>query len=166
MRSKAPDLIGAVLLMALGAAFSIGTLASYNVMGQGGRIGPGFMPFSAGLLLILFGAMVAVGALLGGRGTEDGADAVDDEAGEPSSPGSRYTVAGVFGLTLVAILLIPVLGFLVSFGLLIFVLVKFVEGKSLLLAAGAGVGGVIFAWFVFVLFLQIPLPGGLFVAGG
>lgn len=58
---SAPDFIGAALLVALGAAFALGSL-QYDVFGQGGRIGPGFMPLAAGILLAVFGAMVGVEA--------------------------------------------------------------------------------------------------------
>lgn len=166
MKDRAPDLVGAALLMVLGAVFAGGTLFRYEIFGEGGRIGPGFMPFSAGLLLVVFGAMVGMGAWMGGRPEVEEAISADYETGGTGDEGSWHTVALVFGLTLVAILLIPLLGFLPSFGILIFMLVRFVEGRGFPLAAGTGVGAVIFAWLVFVFFLRIPLPGGMFVAGG
>lgn len=67
----------------------------------------------------------------------------------------------VFGLTLVATLLIPVLGLLVSFGLLILVLVTFVERESILSGVVLSVGTSVVAWLVFVQFLGIPLPEGV-----
>lgn len=165
MREKGPDLVGAVLLVVLGLAFVGGALSRLEVFGEGGRIGPGFMPFFAGAMLVVFGAMVGIGAWMAGR-RDAREDVLDDEGGGPEAEGTQRTVAAVFLLTLVAILLTPLIGFLPAFGLLIFALVRFVEGRGLLLAAGTGVGGVVFAWLVFVLFLKIPLPGGVFVAGG
>ena len=164
MREKAPDLIGSGLLAAFGVAFAIGG-TQHGVFGEGGRIGPGFMPFLAGVLLIVFGAMVGVGALRRARGSSEPESDVRDvpEGGEEA--GSGRAVGFVFGLTLVAILLIPVLGFLVSFGLLVFALVRFAEGGSLLLASAVGVGAVVVAWVVFVFFLQIPVPAGVFGLG-
>ena len=160
MGRKVADLIGAALLVALGFAFAGGALSGLEVFREGGRIGPGFMPFFAGAMLVVFGAMIGIGAWLGGRrGPGEGSPGDEPE-------GAQRTVAAVFLLSLAAILLIPLIGFLPAFGLLIFALVRFVEGRGLLLAAGTGVGGVIFAWVVFVLFLKIPLPGGVFVAGG
>lgn len=166
MREKAPDLVGAVLLVVLGAAFAVGAASGFPLMGEGGRIGSGFMPFVAGVLLVVFAAMVGVEVLL--RRRPEGADAPAEEPGGESGEeeGSRYTVGVVFGLTLVAVLLIPVLGFLLSFGLLVFALVRFVERGGWLFGVGMGVGAVVVTWLVFVLFLQIPLPMGIFGAGG
>lgn len=160
MRGKAPDLIGAGLLVALGMAFTVGALSGYEIFTEGSRIGPGFMPFATGLLLVLFGAMVGGEALMRpSRGMEER----EEPGGEE---GSRQDVGLIFALTLGAILLIPLLGFLVSFGLLVFALVSFVEREGLLLGAGMGAAAAVFAWLVFALFLQIPLPAGIFGAGG
>lgn len=159
MRGKVPDLIGAGLIVALGAAFAIGA-TQYGLFGEGGRIRPGFMPFAAGTSLVVFGAMVGAEALLRtSRGSAERGEPVGEE-------GSRQTVGLIFALTLVAILLMPLLGFLISFGLLVFALVSFVEREGLLLGAGMGAGAAVFAWLVFALFLQIPLPAGIFGAGG
>lgn len=157
MREKAPDLIGAGLLIALGAAFAIGA-TGFDIFGEGGRISSGFMPFVTGLLMAVFGAMVGVEAFLRAPRERE-----DEDEGEG---GSRRTVALVFGLAFLAILLIPLLGFLVSFGLLVFGLIWYVEREGLLIGIGLGAGAAIFAWLVFGLFLQIPLPGGVLGLGG
>lgn len=166
MREKAPDLVVSALLVALGAAFAGGAASGFPLMGEGGRIGSGFMPFVAGVLLAVFGAMVGGEALL--RRRPEGAGEVEGEPGGEGDEeeGSRYTVGVVFGLTLLAVLLIPVIGFLLSFGLLVFALVRFVEGGGWLLGVGMGVGSAVVTWLVFVLFLGIPLPMGIFGAGG
>jgi hypothetical protein len=164
VREKAPDLIGSGLLAAIGVAFAIGG-TQHGVLGEGGRIGPGFMPFFAGSMLVVFAAMIGVGALRRVPASSEAESDVRDvpEGGEEA--GSGRTVAFIFGLTFVAILLIPLLGFLISFGLLVVALVRFVEGESLLLATAVGVGAVIIAWVVFVFFLQIPVPAGIFGLG-
>jgi putative tricarboxylic transport membrane protein len=161
VREKVPDLIGAGVLVAVGAAFAFGALTGHEIFTEGGRIGPGFMPFAAGTLLVVFGVMVGVEALVR---TPRGAGGREEPGG--GEEGSRSAVGVIFALTLVAILLIPLLGFLVSFGLLVFALVSFVEREGLLLGAGIGVGAAVVAWLVFALFLQIPLPVGIFGAGG
>lgn len=160
MKEKAPDLIGAGLLTVLGVAFAVGA-TSLDIFGEGGRIAPGFMPFITGSLLAVFGLMVGVEALLSAPREQE----EDDEHPEDEE-GSRRTVALVFGLTFVAILLIPLLGFLLSFGLLVFALIWYVERERLLLGLGLGAGAAVFAWLVFGLFLQIPLPGGVLGLGG
>lgn len=185
---RVADYVATALLVALGAATAIGSLG-YGLLAEDGRVGPGFMPFVAGVLLVLFGGLVgwetwrrgrkapaatnpraptdsATGATSapdgsGGRpavGQERAAE-VDEETGEE---GSGRTVAAVFGLTLVAILLTPVLGFLISFGLLVFALVRFVERESAILGAALGVGAAVALWLVFVVLLSIPLPEGVF----
>jgi len=158
MREKAPDLIGAGLLMALGAAFAAGA-TGYEILGEGGRIAPGFMPFVTGVLMAVFGAMVGVEALL-----RTPREREDD--GEAAETGTRRTVVLVFGALFVAVLLIPVLGFLLSFGLLVFGLIWYVEREGLLLGLGLGAGAAVLAWLVFGLLLQIPLPGGVLGLGG
>ena len=123
------------------------------------------MPFFAGSMLVVCAAMIGVGALRRVPASSEAESDVRDvpEGGEEA--GSGRTVAFIFGLTFVAILLIPLLGFLISFGLLVVALVRFVEGESLLLATAVGVGAVVVAWVVFVFFLQIPVPAGIFGLG-
>lgn len=74
--------------------------------------------------------------------------------------GSR-TIAVVFAMTLVAILVIPLLGFLLPFAALIFALVAFVEGEGKWLALGLAVGAIVVTWLLFVVFLGVPLPSGI-----
>jgi hypothetical protein len=172
MREGVPDFIGSSLLVVLGAAFVVGSL-QFEIVRESGEIGPGFMPFVSGILLVVFGAMVGVGTWWRVRPT-DGPDqsretpeAEPEEDAQSEDAGSqedrwRYSVGPAFGLLAVAILLIPVLGFLVSFGLLMFALVRFVEQEKTLSAALLSVGAVAAAWLIFIRFLQIPLPEGFF----
>ncbi len=163
MREKAPDLIGSALLVALGAAFAIGALTGLEVVNDQGRIGSGFMPFATGLLLLLFGAVVGFEGLLRGEGEE----ATESEEDEPEEErGSRHKTGLVFAMTLAAILLVSLVGFIIAFGLLVFALVRFVERESLLLGTAVGLGAMVFTWVVFVFFLRIPLPGGMLGIGG
>jgi hypothetical protein len=62
------DIAAGLLFLLLGSAFAIGAL-TYR-MGSAARMGPGYFPFSLGVLLALIGVIVLVGAL---RGTEAGA---------------------------------------------------------------------------------------------
>ncbi len=160
-----PDIVGTILLVAIGAAFAVGG-SGYGVFAAGGRIGPGFMPFMTGILVAAFGAMVGLEAIRRPRHPEGDAPetlaaiAAAETADESES--STKTVAIVFAMTLAAILLTTFAGFLPSFGLLVFALVRFVEKGSIISAAALGVGSAAAAWLVFVLFLQIPLPMGVF----
>jgi putative tricarboxylic transport membrane protein len=161
VKEKAPDLIGAGLLVALGVAFAIGG-TEYGVFGEGSRIGPGFMPLVAGVLLVVFGVMIGVEAALHrGRVPSQRVQnmGVGGVAGEEEAGGSVVAVA--FGLMLVTVLLIPVLGFLLSFGLLILALVTFVEREGWLRGILLSVSAIAVTWLTFVVLLEIPLPTGI-----
>jgi hypothetical protein len=62
------DIAAGLLFFLLGSGFAIGAL-TYR-MGSAARMGPGYFPFSLGILLAVIGVIVLVGAL---RGTEAGA---------------------------------------------------------------------------------------------
>jgi len=67
----------------------------------------------------------------------------------------------VSGLLVLAVLAIPLVGFLISFGLLLLVLSWKVEGRGLLPSAVTTVVVVVVTRLVFVNFLGVPLPSGL-----
>lgn len=180
---KIPDLIGAIVLMALGTVFTVGAV-DYDLFVEGGRIGPGFMPAVAGVLMIVFGVLIGVEALLqtrpdgeeGQRPEDDDRGITDEQSDRPDTEATdnreRAAVDGegeipsrsvflLFGLTLVALLLTPILGFFVSFGLLILSLVTFVEQAKLVSGIILSVSATAGAWLVFEWFLQIPLPTGI-----
>ena len=164
MRKAVPDLIGGGLLVAVGAAFAIGA-TQYGLFGEGGRIGPGFMPFAAGTLLIVFGTMIAAeGALRSRRPSRPVGERSGYAVGggtEPAEGAQGRSVSVAFGLMLITLLLVPVLGFLVSFGLLILALVTFVEREGWLRGILFSVGSVAVTWLAFVVFFKIPLPVGI-----
>lgn len=153
-----PDLIGAAVLVVIGAAFVFGAVG-FEVFGEGGRIGPGFMPFMSGALVAVFGAMVGAEAIWKSRRPDDMREEPEDQGDET---GSTRTVAAVFAMTLAAILLTGLAGFLPAFGLLVFALARFIEKGGVAVSAALGAGAAVAAWAVFVLFLQIPLPMGVF----
>lgn len=183
-----PDLIGAGLVLACGA-FLVIKAPSYGLH-TGDVIGPGFMPFWFGAAMLVLGISIIVGTVLRARGAiageapesaeaepsvsahvgEDVSAAVDDGASgaaaeQDSVPGttSRHRprkVVMVFASTLVAAALVPVLGALVAFGLLIFVLLLAVERKRWWVSAVVSVGVVYVLYLLFFGFLRIPLPTG------
>lgn len=179
MHSRTADLIGAALLIALGATMAIASIG-YELFVEGGRIGPGLMPFTAGLLLIVFGGAVGAESLRSSRhhphsesaeGAERKRESAPDTEDPPDGDGSHGAqetswklVALVFALTLSGILLVPLLGFLVPFALLIFVLVALVERQGWVQAAVLGVTASAITWLTFVRLLQIPLPTGILEA--
>lgn len=168
------ELVGAAVLVLVGLGFAVGG-ATYGVFNEQGRIGTGFLPFVSGLLMAVFGLAVAVETWLALRrgasaeGPHEGesqdllalALASDDEhAGAGEEEGQGRSVAVVFALTLGAILLIPFIGFLISFALLLFVLVTWVEREGVARGLAISVAGVVFTYLIFEAFLNVPLPGG------
>ena len=172
----------AVTYAALAVAGLVAALVAvgYGVFAEGGRVGPGFLPLAAGLVTaILCGACAARALRTSGREVDDaavhgpakaagpaGADDYPDIDTTGRTEGQRVrNLWVVFGLTLVCIAIVPVLGFLLAFGLLVLVISTAVERQSLVrsLAISAMAVGVVYG--VFGLFLSVPLPGGLLGLG-
>ncbi|MGH3326899.1 MAG: tripartite tricarboxylate transporter TctB family protein [Streptomycetales bacterium] len=157
MRRLNPDLVIAAVLTALGAAVAAGAVG-YRIVGEDGGVGPGFMPFVAGLLLAAFATWAGAEIVRGSRRAAGRAAA--GPLGEPPGNQQRRVVL-VFVLTLTAILLTEVVGFLPAFGLLVLVLLLVVEREPAWLAVALTVGAVAFSWLVFVQILGVPLPEGV-----
>lgn len=181
MRRRNADLAMAGALAVLGGAMAGGSV-SYGIFAEAGRIGPGFMPFVAGLALVAFSVWTCVEVIARARGarqpeaasartTGDGAAGDGGASGQggerqPSAAGAQprrteRKVVLVVLLTAGAAVLAPVTGFLAAFGLLILVLLAAVEREPLWLAATVSVVAVTVSWLVFVRLLGIPLPGGV-----
>ncbi|MQA85996.1 MAG: hypothetical protein GEV03_15550 [Streptosporangiales bacterium] len=159
------DLVIAGVLAAVGLAMAVQAI-SYRIIAQGG-IGPGFMPFVAGLALAGFSGWVGVESIVRSRRGRRSAEAPEDASSAEQRPaedrptGGERRVTLVFALVLGAILATSVVGFLVAFGLLIFILLALVEREPLWLAAVITVTAVVVSYLVFVQMLQVPLPGGV-----
>ena len=172
------------LLTVLGGAV-LATSFGYTILFDDGRVAPGFLPMCAGgLLMVLSG--VQLGARLRGSATphHDPLAAVVSSAatGETTSgaatpdgaTGEETDVLGrtvrdrvrnlrvVIAATIVTVLLVSLLGFLVAFGALVFFISTFVERRRLLPAAGITAVAVAVVYALFVGFLSVPLPMGLF----
>lgn len=142
------------LLVCLSVAMA-GTSFGYGVTKDGGEVGPGFLPLVSGVALALLSAACLLRSVRRAAPEEEDVD-----------PARIRTLWTVFGLLLVALLLVPLTGFLVAFGLLVFVVSAFVEKRPLVPAAGIAVAATLVIYAVFVLFLAVPLPGGLLGVGG
>lgn len=172
MTRQRGELAICVVLAVLGLAMAVRSF-SYHVLGAGGRIGPGFMPLVAGVALAGFAAWAFTEAFVrqrreraaqpepGGDGDHDG-DARDDDRGpEDTGAGNERRVTLVFAMTLAALVLSIVTGFLVAFGLLVLALLWFVEREKPWLAVTISVVATAGSWLVFVVLFQVPLPGGM-----
>ena len=185
-----PDIIGSLMIIGVGLFFAIGAL-DFGVLGEGGRLAPGGMPFFAGAVLALFGAGVLVTSLFAGGSAEttsaeppddtqvsDGRKEEEEAAIAASTPSEESTPETalpvveeidrpsrsilVWVLTTLAALSGLYIGFLVGFALLIVAVLVGMERERLWLALVVAVSAAGIAHFVFVSFLGIPLPDGIF----
>ncbi|MEV4355880.1 tripartite tricarboxylate transporter TctB family protein [Nonomuraea sp. NPDC049625] len=142
------------VLVCLATAMAAGSFG-YGITKDGGQVGPGFLPLVSGVAL----AVLSAACLL--QSVRRAAPAT--EADDPRRVRTLWTV---FAMLLVALLLVPLTGFLVAFGLLVFAVSAFVEKQRVVPAAGVAVAATVVIYAVFVLFLAVPLPGGLLGVGG
>lgn len=182
LRGRA-ELLVPLLLAVIGVAAVIGGLG-YGMTDARGRIGTGWLPVVAGATV----AVLAVAELIGTRrrqlatargehhrsmvetiadvpegeleGHGDGADDDVDVLGRTSAQRTRM-LGVVVVLVIAAVALVPLLGLLVSFGLLLFAITAFVERMGLLPSALVTVITIAVLWAVFARFLSVPLPQGL-----
>lgn len=96
-----------------------------------------------------------------GSGPDDDVDIF----GRTATTRGRQLVV-VFSALVVAVLLIPVLGFLVSFFVLSLFISAIVERRAWVPSAVISLVAVVVVYAVFVLFLSVPLPTGLTGIGG
>jgi hypothetical protein len=139
------DFFAGLFMMAVGGAFAIGA-TSYN-FGIAAKPGPGYFPFGLGLILVLLGILILIGALT--RHVEGG----DPLGAIPWRP--LICIAGallLFGFTL------PRIGFIISFPLMIVVTAfgstefrwKEAIANALVLTA--------FSYLVFIAGLKLNIP--------
>ncbi|WP_168380993.1 tripartite tricarboxylate transporter TctB family protein [Modicisalibacter radicis] len=156
--------MGALILVAIGAAFSTLSI-DYCVLGEEARISPGFVPFIAGLLLVAFGAMIGwetwksrVHVTTNPTGEDTGPETETDKQARHNTTKS---VALIFGLLLIAVILSPILGFLLTFSILVFAILAVVEREhfwfSLVISLSIG----LLAWLIFYQLMGIRLPLGI-----
>jgi putative tricarboxylic transport membrane protein len=168
-----------LLLALIGVAAVIGGVG-YGINDDHGRVGSGFLPLAAGAAL----AILALAELRETRRRQVAealgqhhktlAEVVTDipeetlERDEPGvdilgrSPAQRVRIlVTVLVLVTIAVALVPVLGFLISFGLLLFAVTAFVEQMGVLRSAAVTVATIAVLWYLFAQFLSIPLPQGL-----
>jgi putative tricarboxylic transport membrane protein len=173
------ELAAPVLLAAIGIAAAIGGIG-YGLTDDEGRVGTGFLPLAAGGML----AVLAVAEVINTRrrqvatahGEHHGsvAEAIADvpdgatQAHDPDvdivgrTPAQRVRIlAAVLGVIVLAVVLVPVLGFLLSFGALLLTITGVVERMGVLKSAVVTVATIAVLWLVFAQFLSIPLPQGM-----
>ncbi|WP_166876564.1 MULTISPECIES: tripartite tricarboxylate transporter TctB family protein [unclassified Salinibacterium] len=178
-RLKVAGIAFTAVLAAVGVAAVIGGIG-YGAFGEEGRIGPGFLPVLAGGLVAAFAVIDIIGRLLERRQHNYDAElALDTEAidalqaevdtekatdvdifGRTQKQRNRMLVA-VTGILIVALLLVNVIGFLLAFGLMLFVIAVVIEKRKMLSSLIVTVAALAVAWLVFGVLLRVPLPQGL-----
>jgi putative tricarboxylic transport membrane protein len=145
------DLVGGLLAAVLGAAVVLHVRTFPEL--PDGQPGPALFPGIVGSLLVLFGLALAVRAVLG-RGR---APAADPDAGITRQ--GRLRALAVLGLVVAYLLLAETLGFVLTMGVLLFLLMWLLGARPLVavLAAAATTG---FILVVFGEVLLVPLPTG------
>jgi len=145
------DLVGGLLAVALGAAVVLHVRTFPEL--PDGQPGPALFPGIVGSLFVLFGLVLVVRAVLA-RGER----AADPDAGV--TPQGRLRALAVLGLVVGYLLLAETLGFAVTMGVLLFLLM-WVLGARPLVAALAAAVTTGFVFLVFEELLLVPLPYGL-----
>ncbi|WP_406690974.1 tripartite tricarboxylate transporter TctB family protein [Saccharopolyspora sp. ID03-671] len=142
-------------LVVLGAAVAV-SAPVYGVFGEQGRIGPGFMPLAAGLVLAVLSAAQLRHPVAEAEPEQAG---VDDAGRTPAR--RAWILRRVLVLLVAAVALVPVVGLVWAFAGLVLLISTWLEGRNLLssLVFSAAAGAVV--WVIFGVLLAVPLPTGL-----
>lgn len=144
----------------IGAAF-FALSFEYDFFRYGDQVGPGFLPRVAGMLALLLGIALIVqeirtgSVLLGDSGVEE-----DGDTG--MSRASMIKLLTVFGLIILAVLLVPVLGLIPPLVLLVGTLTIAIERMPILPSILVAALAAAIAYALFVLVLRVPIPMGVF----
>jgi putative tricarboxylic transport membrane protein len=154
------------LLALIGVAALIAGIG-YGLTDDKGQVGTGLLPVVAGGAL----AFLAVAEVISARRRQAaGSPQAATETRDPGpdidiqgrTPGQRVRIlATVLGVVILTVALVPVLGFLLSFAGLLFVITMAVERMGVLKSAAVTVITIAVIWFVFAQFLSIPMPQGM-----
>ncbi len=132
----------AVFLLLVGGVWAFLGLTEYGLWIEDGP-GGGFIPVVVGILLMLTAVVVILK-------NEEIKDSIEIKA--------FFPVAGV----VITILMIKFLGMIIATGLFVFGWLRFMEQRTYVKAGIIGLGVSIFVLGVFSLWLQVPMPTGLF----
>lgn len=176
-RPVSGDVIGTALLAVVGVVSLVAGLG-YGFARPGGVVGPGFLPVTVGAFLLLAAlAEIArlyleppaegTGILGQAASVEQQAKASTGQAQEPEldtfgrdEKQRSRAIYQVFGLMLVALLLVPYAGLLLSLTAFVLAILLWVERRPLLVSLAATGGILLTAYLVFVVFLAVPVPQG------
>ena len=148
---RSADQVTAALLLAFSIAFSAGALKSYQWWGSGGP-GPAFVPFWLGLVMACLALMMLLRSLR---------EKTPGEAWFPRGGGLRDILV-VLAATVAYVALLNVIGMVVGTALYLAVLVRYLGRHRWWVTAAVALGAAAFNWLVFVHWLRVPMPEGMF----
>ena len=148
---RSADRVTAALLLAFAVAFSVGALKQYQWWGSGGP-GPAFMPFWLGLVM----ALLALSMLLRSLKQKD-----PGAAWLPRGEGLRDMLV-VLAATVAFIALLKVTGMIIGTALYLAFLVRFLGRHRWWVTLAVALAAAGFNWLVFVHWLRVPMPEGMF----
>ena len=125
------------------------------------QVGPGSLPRIAGAVVLVLGIALMIqeartgSVLLGDSG-------VEEEQSEGMSRKTVIKLLTVFGIIILAVLLVPVLGLIPPLVLLVAALTIFVERMPVLPSLAVTDGAAVVAYALFVMVLRVPIPMGVF----
>lgn len=167
--------VASLIIAFIGIAAVIGGFG-YGFI-EDGRIAAGFLPVLVGGAMALFALLDVVGSLRNSEKESTLLETVHIEAAETLEPVAEqesdldiYGRSGkqrdrmllmVIAIILATILLVPVLGFLIAFALMLIVIAVVVERRRLLPSILVSAVALAAAYGIFVLFLRVPLPTGI-----
>lgn len=167
--------VASLIIALIGIAAVIGGFG-YGFI-EDGRIAAGFLPVLVGGAMALFALLDVVGSVRSREKESTLLETAQVEAVETLEPVSEHNsdldiygrtakqrdrmLLMVIGIILATVLLVPVLGFLVAFALMLIVIAVVVERRRLLPSILVSTVALAAAYGIFVLFLRVPLPTGI-----
>lgn len=160
-RARRSVLIAYGVVALFGAAF-FALSFQYDFFRYGDQVGPGLLPRIVGALVAVLGLAlmlqeVRTGSVLTG---DSGIEDEDEDAGP-----SRQTIiklVSVFGMIVVAVLLVPLIGLVPPLVLLVLALTIFVEKMPVIPSLISTVVAGVVAFVLFAVVLRLPVPMGIF----
>ena len=146
------DRIAGAFLLAFAAAFSGGALWRYVYWSPVEGPGPGFMPFWLGLVMVVLASMLLVSSVK------------NPHPGDPWLPTGKglKRLLVVLGMAIAYVALLKVIGMTVGTALFLIALIRFLDREPWWLCAAVGIGAAVGNYLVFVYWLKVPFPEGMF----
>lgn len=153
------DLVSGLVSAALGAAVLL-YVRTFPQLPEG-QPGPALFPGIIGALFVIFGLTLVVRYLLARRRAGSAAgSAGTDEAPPPTTTRGRVNALAVLGFVVIYLLLVQSLGFILTMGGLLFLLMWRLGARPVV-ALGAAVVTTGIIVVIFQQVLLVPLPTGL-----